>query len=133
MGTLCNIILKEKKEYKWKIKILNTAYYNISVGVAPISFDIGSSYSSCGWYYYLRDSAFRSGPPHNYEFKKTNLNKVKKEIIIIMNINTRQLKFISDDGSDDKVLYDDIPLETPISPAILLYNTNDSIEIIGSE
>ena len=104
MGALCDIILKPKKEYKWKIRILNSKYYNISVGVAPINFDLHSSYSSCGWYYYLSDSSFRSGPPHNYDFKKTNLKKVKKEITIIMNMSTGQLKFISDNKNDEEAL-----------------------------
>ena len=40
----------------------------------------------------------------------------------------RSLKFIID--GEDKDCYRDIPLEKPIFPSVLLYNKDDSVEII---
>ena len=45
-----------------------------------------------------------------------------------MNMKTRSLKFIID-NEDKGESYTNIPIEKPIFPAVLLYNTNDSIEI----
>ena len=136
MGTICENELEKGKEHKWKIKFLKTAsqYKDIMVGVAPIDFDINSSsYSTCGWYLYCNSSysnpLLYSGPPHNYSSKDTNLNKVKDEIIVIMNMNKRTLKFIID-NEDKGDSYTDIPIDKPLFPAVLLHYSNDSIEII---
>ena len=69
-----------------------------------------------------------SAPPHNYIEKKTNLKKVKDEIIIIMNMNKKALRFIID-NEDKGDLYTDIPIDKPLFPVVLLYNKNDSVEI----
>ena len=45
----------EKKEYKWKIKILKTENKNIMVGVAPYDFDINTSLYKYGWYIYCNN------------------------------------------------------------------------------
>ena len=44
-------------------------------------------------------------------------------------MNKRTLKFIVD-NEDKGDSYTDIPLEKPIFPSVLLYHTNDSVEII---
>ena len=95
MGTLCEFELdKQIEEHKWKIKILQTKYKYIMVGVAPIDFDINSSdYSTCGWYFYCYNSALYSGPPFNYGGSGTNLSKVNDEIIVVMNMKKRTLKY----------------------------------------
>ena len=96
----------------------------------PSNFDFkSSSYNNCGWYFYCKDSTLWSGPPYNYEGKKTNIPRVKNEIIVILNMNKRTLKFIVD-NEDKGDSYTDIPLEKPIFPSVLLYHTNDSVEII---
>ena len=132
IGIICEEELKKDKKYRWKIRILNS-YNNLryfKVGVSPIDFDINSSSYNYGWYINCYDSTLDSGPPHNYKNKKTNLNIVKKEITIIMDMNNGSLKFIIDneDKSDDS--YKNIPLDKPITPSIFLYYFNDSIEII---
>ena len=58
----------------------------------------------------------------------TFLNKVKDEIIIIMDMNNGTLKFIID-NEDSGDSYSDIPLDKPLTPAVFLYYKNDSIEI----
>ena len=104
------------------------------VGVAPINFDINSSsYNTCGWYLYCHinknNPTLYSGSPYYYSDKSTNLNKVKDEIIIIMNMSRRTLKFIID-NEDKGESYSDIPIDKPIFPAVLLYYKDDSVEIV---
>ena len=129
IGTFCENELEKSEIYKWKIKILKSKTKNILIGVAPIDFDINSSDYNYGWYFACDNLGLYSGPPYNYKNKKTNLSKVKDEITVIMNMNKRTLKFIinNEDKGDS---YTDIPLDKPISPAVCLVDTNDSIEII---
>ena len=46
-----------------------------------------------------------------------------------MNMKERTLKFIID-NEDNGESYKDIPLDKPLTPAVFLYNINDSVEII---
>ena len=131
MGTICeNELDKSVEEHKWKIKFLKTKGKEINIGVAPIDFDILSTqqYSSCGWYLFCGNSTLYSGPPFKYYNKKTNLSKVNDEIVIVMNMKKRSLKFIinNEDKGDS---YTDIPIDKPLFPAVLLYDKNDSVEI----
>ena len=129
MGTLCEKELEKSKEHKWKIKILNAFNKAILIGVAPTDFDITSSNYKYGWYLNCYDSSLICGKPFDYHNKKTNLNKVKEEVIVIMNMDKRTLKFIID-NEDKGESYNDIPLDKPISPSVLMAYQNDSIEII---
>ena len=126
---ICEEILEKSKEYKWKIKILKTQRREIMVGVAPIDFDINNSnWSTCGWYFYCYDSCLYSGPPYNYSSKETNLSRIKDEVEVIMDMNNKTLKFIIN-NEDKGVSYSNIPIDKPISPAILLCDNKDSVEI----
>ena len=130
MGTICENQFEKDKIYRWKIKILKSKENNINVGVAPIDFDIHSSNYKYGWYLYIKELTLWSGPPHNYNGKPAKLNQVKNnEIILIMNMNKGSLKFIID-GEDKGDSYINIPLDKPLSPAVLLSNKNDSVEIV---
>ena len=133
MGTICEYELdKSIEEHKWKIKILKTHNKSIMVGVAPSDFDINSSIYNCGWYFCCYDSHLYSGPPFNYDNKDINLSKVNDEIIVVMNIKKRTIKFIinNEDKGDS---YTNIPIDKPISPAIILLDKNDSVEISDYE
>ena len=133
MGTICTIALEKSKVHKWKIKILKThSNRQIMVGVAPIDFNINtSSYNTCGWYYDIRNYLF-SGPPHNYSSVNPNLGQPKDEIIVVMNMIEGSLKFIIN-NQDKGNSYTNIPLDKPIAPAVLMNNTNDSLEICECE
>ena len=91
------------------------------IGVANSDFDINSSiYSNCGWFlYFSNPPALYSGPPFNYSHVKTNLSQVKDEVIIVMNMKRRTLKFIinNEDKGDS---YTNIPIDKPLYPAVLL-------------
>ena len=129
-GSICeNELDKSIEEHKWKIKILKTTYKQIMVGVAPIDFNIRSStHNNCGWYYYCNGSYLCSGPPFNYSNKSSGLSKVNDEIVVVMNMKKRTLKFIinNEDKGDS---YTNIPTDKPIFPAICLDYQNDFVEI----
>ena len=69
-----------------------------------------------------------SGAPFNYRNLKTNLSGVTDEVIVVMNIKKKTLKFIinNEDKGDS---YTNIPIDKPIFPAVFLYEKNDSVEI----
>ena len=130
MGTICETELdKSIEEHKWKIKILKSQNKSIMVGVAPIDFDIlSSTQNTCGWYLSCDNSKLYSGPPFKYDCVKTNLSKVKDEVVIVMNMKKRTLKFIinNEDKGDS---YNDIPIDKSIFPAVCLVHKDDSIEV----
>ena len=131
LGIPCENELKSDKEYKWKIKILNSKKNYINVGVTPIDFDFNKKEPyKYGWYYYCEDSTFYSGPPHNYNGKKTKLKIPKNEIIITMNTQKRILKF-KVDKEEEEEFYTDIPIDKPIVPIVTLSSKDDSVEIIN--
>ena len=158
---LSKSILKNKKEYSWKIKILNSKNKEIMVGVAqketkmvyenynynmyafPSLVIDSSEYlidflnkenkngkiSNLGWYFRCSNSKLYSDAPQNFRDKKYKLIKIIDEIKIIMNMEKGTLKFIV--GNEDKgEIYENIPINEPIVPAVLLYDNNDSVQII---
>ena len=134
MGTICeNELDKSIEGHKWKIKLLNVKNKEFMVGVAPINFVISSSsWNTCGWYLYCQGSYLYSGPPFNYRRDNTNLSSVNNEIVVVMNMKKRTLKFIinNEDKGDS---YTNIPIDKPLFPVVFLYYQNDSIEISECE
>ena len=130
MGTICeNELDKSIEEHKWKIKILKSQNKSIMVGVATSDFDIlSSTQNTCGWYLSCDNSKLYSGPPFKYDCLKTNLSKVKDEIIVVMNMKKRTVKFIinNEDKGDS---FKDIPIDKPLFPAVCLVRKDDSVEI----
>ena len=128
IGILGEDKLEQDNIYKWKIKIIKNSYNHIRVGIVPIDLDILSDDYSCGWCFYFWNSSLYSGPPLNYSGKKSNLGKVKNEIVLVANMIKGTLKFIID-KEDKGESFTDIPLDKPLVPAIFLYDNNDSVEI----
>ena len=130
MGTICKYELnKNIEEHKWKIKFLKTKAKDLMVGVATSDFDINSTQYACGWYlhFYYSPHVLYSGP-FNYARVNSNLSGVKDEIVVVMNMKKRALKFIIND-EDKGDSYTNIPIDKPLYPSILLWNINDSVEI----
>ena len=122
---------KSIEEHKWKITILKSKSKNIYVGVATIDFDFNSAnYDACGFYLSWKTSplCLYFGPPFNNDGLKTNLSNMKDEIVIVMNMKKRSLKFIinNEDKGDS---YINIPFDKPLFPAVILIHKNDSVEI----
>ena len=134
-GTTCINEFKEYVEYKWKIKILKSQTNQIMIGVAPIDFNIQHMDNTdfakniCGWYFYCYDLKLYSGPPHNYINKSNAITDFSNEIVIVMNMNKRTLKFILN-NMDKGEQYKDIPIDKPLYPVVCLFNP-DTVEIIG--
>ena len=134
-GTTCKNEFKEYVEYKWKIKILKSQTNQIMIGVAPIDFNIQQMDNTdfakniCGWYFYCYDLKLYSGPPHNYINKSNGITDFSNEIILVMNMNKRTLKFIVN-NIDKGEQYEDIPIDKPLYPVVCLFNP-DIVEIIG--
>ena len=101
------------------------------VGVAPSDFDFNAdNFNTCGLYLYCAYSPPKlwSGPPFKYSGINTNLSGVKDEIVVVMNMKKRTIKFIinNEDKGDS---YTKIPIDKPLFPAVLLYHKDDSVEI----
>ena len=103
------------------------------IGIATADFDFNrASYDSnnnFGWYYYCYTGGLYPGPQNNYQNKIINLKSKINEVTVVMNMKKRSLKFIIG-GEDKGDSYQNIPLEKPIFPSVLLYNINNSVEII---
>ena len=122
-----------QEEYIWKMKIKKSYNFNPMVGVSRKDFDINKSSieikENPGWFYNGYEGTLFSGPPHNYYNKYINLKKRNNEVIIIMNMKKRSLKFIID-NEDKGDAYSDIPLDKPIYPSVFLYHNEDSVEFL---
>ena len=132
-GTTCLYELKRGKIYKWKISILKTKHKYICVGIAPNNFVINQTSWHCGYYLECSISTLCSGPPYNYsDYKGFNLPAVKDEVILIMDMDKRTLKFIinNEDRGDQ---YTNIPIDKPLFPAVLLVDQDNTIEITDFE
>jgi len=130
-GTICEKELdKSIEEHKWKIKILKSKSKDIMVGISTNAYNFSeANYDTCGYYLNLCSSPkLYSGPPYNYSNLNTILGKINDELIIVMNMKKRALKFVinNEDKGDS---YTNIPIDKPLFPAIILYNQNDSVEI----
>ena len=99
------------------------------IGVVNSDFDNNSTmFSNCGYYFYCSNSTLYSGLPYNFRNKKTNLSKVNDEVVIIMNMKKRTLKFkINNEDNGDS--YTNIPIDKPLFPSVYLIDLNDSVEI----
>ena len=85
--------------------------------------------SNLGWYFCCSNSKLYSDSPQCFREKKTKLKKNIDEIKIIMNMEKGTLKFIIE-NEDKGELYENIPINEPLVPAVLLYDINDSVKII---
>ena len=133
-GAICEKDLEKNNRHSWKIKILKSQNHNIMVGVAPIDFDYNSSdYTKCGWYINCKDSSLYSGPPYNFIAKYHELNNsIEEEIIVILDLEQRTLGF-STYKYEEEICYTEIPMNKLLVPVILLYDENDSVEIISED
>ena len=126
---ICQNSFVKGKIYKWKIKILKSKKNDIFVGVAPIGIKINFKKAfQYGWFFCLNDAKIYS---YLNCKKKDDITKLKipgNEIIIVMDMIKSSLKFIRD-NEDKGDSFTEIPLDDPITPAVILYHSNDSIQI----
>ena len=82
-----------------------------------------------GWFFHISNSKLYSDAPQYFRGKKIKLKQIEDEMKIIMNMEKGTLKLIVDD-EDKGALYENIPTNEPIVPAVLLNEKNDSVKII---
>ena len=126
---LCENELKKNKLNVWNIKILSSKYRNIVIGIVPSNFDINkSTYANCGWHICLGCSCLFSGPTHNYVQKDISLNFESDNITLVMDMANRKLS-CQFKGISETILYENIPTEQPLFPAIFLRDKGDKVII----
>ena len=127
----------------WTIKILQSRSNDgagINIGVAPFDInqnDDGEYLCSCGWYFNCYNSILWSGPPHNYDCKE--YGSIKEEggqyvhtgdfVGVVMDTENGELFFVVNEENLG-VAYEGIPLDKPLVPCVLLYEADDSVELI---
>ena len=150
-------ILEQQKEYNFRIKIIKSKSKKIMIGIAQTEPDLlgkvllqvldpksksifkrkcfmyylinnkDDIILNYGWYFSINSLSLFSDSPHNYRGKGVNFIINPDEIKININMKEGTFNLLVDD--DIVQLYNNIPLNKPISPAILLYDEEDSIEI----
>ena len=97
------------------------------------SFEDNKANKIFGWYYSLSNGYLFFFFSQNYSYKNIGLDSRVKELNMIIKTDIKKkyanLKFIIND-EDKGDSYTKIPLDKPISPSILLFHTNDSVEIL---
>jgi hypothetical protein len=109
---------------------------SIFVGIAPESIDTSpgcENWNKSGWWC-ASDGNLYSGPPHNYCGKSTAASyKVRDNPIIngIFDTSRKTLSFMIN-GIDIGVAYENIPIDKPLFPAVILYYADSGAIIIDS-
>ena len=140
-------LLPPNKTVSWNIKVLKSAKKNgdgIYIGVAPYSIGLKRirGVIGCGWYFEPAHSRLYSGPPHNYfgENKKYYGSRNKLKLIfhaensvgVVMDTTLGTLSY-SINGKSYGVAYEDIPLDKPLVPCVVLKHSKDSVGIEFAE
>ena len=94
----------------------------------PIIVNSSKICSNYGWFFYCFNSTLYSDLPHNYKNQITNIKDTGDEIIVMMDMKNKNLKFKI---NNKEVSYNNIPLDNPITPTIILYDLDDSVAIIN--
>ena len=129
-GTLILNELEKFKEHTWKIKLIKSHdNFHFYLGVATSDLDINKPTINCGWYLYVWNGSLSTSYPENLINKKFKAKIPKNEIVLVMNMMERTLKYIID-GEDYGIVFQDIPIDKPLFPAIYMYYTNDSLQFI---
>ena len=92
------------------------------------NFGKNQKYIYCGWFFYCFDSKLYSDKPQLYKGVETKIKRVRDEIKLIFDVEKKSLKFIVND-EDLGDSYNDIPIDEQLTPAVLLFDENDSVEI----
>ena len=82
-----------------------------------------------GWYFLIKNSSLLSDSPQNCRNNSINY-KVGDEFNININMQNGTYNLYPNDNDNKIVLYNKIPLDKPITLSVLLYDEEDSIEII---
>ena len=143
-SSYCTVVggtrLPPSQATSWCIKMLHSRYngHGIFVGVAP--FDINqncwNNFEKCGWYFYCYDSTLFSGPPHDYNGEGYGLIRKSGEYVLVgesvevtMDTESGELSFALN-GMNLGVAFEEIPLDRPLVPCVIIHHRNDSVELV---
>ena len=123
----------------WKISIRSAFGSNgeeVFSGVVPtdISQNEEKNYKVCGWYIRWGRGSLYSGPPQNYKNRaytksqRANSGSTMGHILDTTE-GVGKLSFIVN-GLNSGVAYEDIPLDKPLVPAVLLHFAGDTVELV---
>lgn len=124
--------------HRWfvRLRALHAPTASILVGVAPATIDqtqIGNG-NKCGWYLFSGISSLWSGPPQRMRnrilFGVTPLRAGDAVGVILDTTGARGVLSFFITGHDWRVGYDDIPLDTPLVPCVILSEPNDCVEVV---
>ena len=145
VSSWCTIVgntpLPPSRATSWSIKIFDLIYVSGNfnyIGVAPTDIDQSavSNHCKCGWYINSYDSTLISGPPHRYKAKAYGTKKpgggcvhAGDAIGVVMDTARGELSFVLN-GVNLGVAYEEIPLDKPLVPCIVLRAKKISVEIV---
>lgn len=130
-----------EKISSWTVKIRNSAEKNsnfIYIGVAPfdISQDVDTNYWELGWYLNCYSCTLFSSPPHNFWKKEYGPRqadgsyvRVNDEVKVTMDTFLGDMSFSLDDNTLG-CAFENIPLDKPLLPCVLVWTKGDSIEFL---
>ena len=146
-GYWCTIIgntpLPLNKVTSWNVKILKSKNNGagIFIGVAPsgINQNEKANFDKCGWYFECYESILYSGPPHKYWRKEYGPRKGIGKYVrtgdcvgVVMDTAKGELSFVLNEVNFG-VAYEEIPLDKPLVPCVLLWRKGYSVELDTSE
>ena len=140
LGTVIgNMSLPLGQAVSWSVKmlVLREDWALTCIGVAPSDIDqnADNNVKECGWYLRCFDSTLVSGPPHHLEDKEYGPRKGEGEYVnagstvgVVMDTAKGELSFVLD-GVNRGVAYEQVPLDKPLVPCILLGTKGNSVEL----
>lgn len=142
---LGNVAIPTTGETTWSVKLCAEGHSSIAdgiyVGVAPYDTDQNrdKNETTCGWYLRCFDMKLFSGPPHYYKDKRyyKGIEKAPHlalgdeiSVTFFAGIGAAGALMFRYKETLDGPAYENIPLDKPLVPAVLLYWASDSIEFV---
>lgn len=130
--------LAPRTVHRWfvRLRALHAPTAAVLVGVAPAAVDqsqVGNG-NKCGWYLFSGISSLWSGPPQRMRnrilFGVTPLKAGDAVGVILDTTGPRGVLSFFITGHDWRVGYDDIPLDAPLVPCVILSEPNDCVEVV---
>lgn len=123
---------------RWGVKILSSNTQDglgIFVGLTEAGVDQNSHpprEKAKEWLFSAFSSTLMSGPPQNYMCKPyadTGKLAVGDVVTVVADLSKRTVAF-EVNGKKLGVAYEDIPIDTPLAPVVLLHYNGDSVELV---
>lgn len=143
-----NTVLPAVGKASWSIKLraLGHGYTadGIYIGIAPYNINQNKDNNdrSCGWYLRCFDMSLFSGPPHSYKeiryYKGTErppFLAIGDKVDVLFDAGFGDLATLAFKYKDtlDMPAYENIPIDKPLVPVVLLYWNGDCVECTFNE